>query len=179
MNKCVLDFGKEVLLHEDCFNKMVLEVGSRNVNGSLRSHVESFKPIKYIGIDVQDGKNVDKIINVNNLLDVFQKNSFDLVISTETLEHCEDWKLALNNMFQLCKNNGIILISTRSPGFPYHSYPHDYWRYTTVDVENIFKDNKIIYNRVDWYAPGVLVKVQKISEKINIDIEIMSMLQKK
>jgi 2-polyprenyl-3-methyl-5-hydroxy-6-metoxy-1,4-benzoquinol methylase len=179
MNKCVLDFGKEVLLYEDCFNKRVLEVGSRNVNGSLRNHVESLKPMEYIGVDIMPGTGVDKIVDANNLLDFFKNESFDLIISTEMLEHCKDWKNALNSMFSLCKVNGFILLSTRSPGFPYHSYPHDYWRFTTTDIKNIFKNNNIIQNKEDSYAPGVLVKIQKTSENINTEFEIMTMQKNK
>jgi len=95
------------------------------------------------------------------------------------IEHCKDWKSALNSMFLLCKNNGIILLSTRSPGFPYHSYPYDYWRFTTTDINKIFKDNNIIQNKEDMCAPGILVKIQKISENINTELEVMSITHTK
>ena len=62
--------------------KKVLEVGSRNVNGTLRRIIENFKPEKYLGIDIIEGKGVDKVCNANELINEFGSNSFDVVICT-------------------------------------------------------------------------------------------------
>jgi len=174
MHRSVLEFGKEVLLPEYCHSKRIIEIGSKDINGSLRPYVESLKPSEYIGTDFQPGRGVDKVINVNDLLTEFGKESFDVIISTEMLEHCEDWKRAIEIMFSLCKMNGIILLTARGPGFRYHAYPYDYWRFTVKDIEKIFKDNAILHNRKDFFSPGILSQIQKTSEIVHIDFDVIS-----
>jgi SAM-dependent methyltransferase len=139
---CIL-FGTRNLLDEEIRGRRILEVGSCDVNGSLRPFVESRKPSEYIGIDIVAGRGVDLICSAEDLLDRFGEESFDVVISTELLEHVRDWRKVISNLKRVCKAGGIILITTRSIGFPFHSYPYDYWRYEPEDMEEIFSDCEI------------------------------------
>ena len=116
----------------------VLEVGSYNVNGSIRPVIEMRNPNRYIGVDFQEGPGVDEICTAGDLVKKFGKNSFDIVISSDTLEHILDWRDAISNIKRVCKTGGILIISVPSIGFPYHSYPHDYWRFEVKDLEVIF-----------------------------------------
>jgi SAM-dependent methyltransferase len=89
--------------------KRVLEVGSKYVNGSVRPFIERFlKPREYIGIDIEPGKFVDMIVPAEELSNYFDRESFDVVICTETLEHVLDWKSAINNMKEVLKCGGYI-----------------------------------------------------------------------
>ena len=106
--------------------KNVLEVGSYNVNGSLRPVIEMRNPNQYTGTDFQEGPGVDVICTAGKLVKKFGKNSFDIVISSDTLEHILDWRGAISNIKRVCKAGGILIISVPSIGFPYHSYPHNY-----------------------------------------------------
>ena len=64
---------------DEFINKKILEVGSRYFNGSVRPIIEKLlKPVEYIGIDVERGKYVDKILPAENILDHFEENSFDI-----------------------------------------------------------------------------------------------------
>jgi len=162
MHVAVLDF---FLRNVDCseFNaKRVLEVGSRFVNGSVRPLIERFcRPREYVGIDIEAGKYVDIVLPAERLVDHFGPESFDVVISTEVLEHVFDWRLVINNMKAVLRRGGYIYITTRSKNFPYHAYPYDFWRYETSDMIRIFKDFEIIRLETDWEAPGVLLKAKK------------------
>jgi len=119
--------------------KSVLEVGSLNVNGSVRSILEPQGPSQYLGIDMCDGPGVDRICDVQtyaaregciSLADgSFVPAPYDFVISCEMLEHAEDWKGAFRAMCDLLKPGGTLLLTTRGPGFPRHNVP-DYWRFT-------------------------------------------------
>jgi predicted SAM-dependent methyltransferase len=117
----------------DCreFNgKIVLEVGSKFVNGSVRPLIERFcNPKEYIGVDLEPGKYVDLVLPAEGLTNCFGPESFDVVISTEVLEHVYDWRVVINNMKVVLKRGGYIYLTTRSYGFPYHAYPYDFWRY--------------------------------------------------
>ena len=139
---CIL-FGARNLLDEEIRGRRILEVGSCDINGSLRRFVESRKPAEYIGIDIIPGLGVDLICNAENLLDKFGKESFDVVISTELLEHVRKWQRVISNLKLVCKPMGTILITTRSFSFPFHSYPFDYWRYELEDMKEIFADCQI------------------------------------
>jgi len=158
----VIEFFLENVKKEEFKNKMVLEVGSRYVNGSIRPLIENFcSPKEYIGIDIQPGIFVDIVLPVEKLVEYFGPESFDVVISTEVLEHVKDWRLAISNMKNVLKPGGYIYITTRSYGFPYHGHPYDFWRYETEDLKKIFSDFNIIKLIRDYEAPGVFFKGQK------------------
>jgi SAM-dependent methyltransferase len=95
------------------------------------------------------------------LVDYFGPESFDVVVSTEVVEHVLDWRLVINNMKMMLKRGGIIYLTTRSKGFPYHAYPHDHWRYEPSDMVRIFRDFEIIRLEADWEGPGVFLKARK------------------
>jgi SAM-dependent methyltransferase len=108
-------------------NKSVIKVGSKDFNGSVRPVVTNFaKPSSYIGVDVSYGKNVDMIVPAEKLVKKFGENVFDVVISTEMIEHVYDWKTVIDNLKKILKPNGTIFITTRSFGFQYHGYPFDF-----------------------------------------------------
>ena len=162
MNVAILDF---FMRNVDCreFNgKRVLEVGSKFVNGSVRPLIERFcNPKEYIGVDLEPGKYFDVVLPVEGLINCFGPESFDVVISTEVLEHVYDWRVVINNMKVVLKRGGYIYLTTRSYGFPYHAYPYDFWRYEPKDIIRIFSDFEVIRLEADWEAPGVFLKARK------------------
>lgn len=166
-DKSCVDFGLK------CFNnpvlikgKRVIEIGSRDVNGNVKDNIMTYAPQEYIGVDIEHGKNVDVICKAEDLLDKYGLESFDVVISTELMEHVYDWKKVINNMKLLCKGGGLIMITTRSFGFAKHNWPEDYWRYEVGDMEYIFSDflpRGYLTVEKDWQNPGVFVFGQKPS----------------
>jgi len=64
-------------------------------------------------------------------------------------------------MKAVLKPGGLIYITTRSRGFSYHAYSHDYWRYEIEDMEKIVGDFEITALEKDWEAPGVFLKARK------------------
>lgn len=174
---CVL-FGALNLKKEEIQGKNVIEIGSMDVNGSLRPLLESFWPKQYVGVDIIKGRGVDIICKAEDLLDKFQKESFDVLISTELLEHVRDWKRTISNFKNIVKTGGIIMITTRSYGFPYHGAPYDFWRYEIEDMKNIFSDCLIEKLEKDP-KNGVFVKVRKpidFAEKKFPDYELYSIV---
>ena len=166
---CIL-FGALNLKEEEIQGKAVIEVGSLDVNGSLRPLLESLKPKKYVGVDISKGRGVDVICNAEDLFQKFQKESFDVLISTELLEHVRDWRRVICNFKNVVKPDGIILITTRSPGFHYHGYPYDFWRYEIQDMENIFSDCIIEKIEKDPISPGVFIKARKPRDFVEADL---------
>lgn len=149
-----MDFGKR------CLSGLpqrlrVLEVGSRNINGSFRGFVKN--PCHYLGIDIVMGEGVDMLCNVYNM-SVFDDYWFDLLICTEVLEHLLDWKKAITEMARVVRPGGWMILTTRSPGFPKHDWPDDFWRFTRQDFKSIFNflDNPIIESDHES-EPGIFV----------------------
>lgn len=118
-HKQQLDFISEVkLLHESYFdNKCVVEIGSLNINGSVRSF---FNKCVYIGVDVGPGPGVD-VVSLGHKYKL--SNSFDVAISCECFEHDPHWVDTFNNMIDLCKPDGLIVFSCATTGRKEHGTP--------------------------------------------------------
>ena len=166
---CIL-FGGTNLTKEEIQGKKVIEVGSFDVNGSLRRIIESWNPAKYVGVDIKKGPGVDIVCKAEDIVEKFGKESFDIIVSTELLEHVRNWRKVISNLKNICKPGGIILITTRSKGFIYHAYPYDFWRYEVEDMAKIFSDCNILVLEKDFQISGVFVKLKKTNEFIEKDL---------
>jgi hypothetical protein len=104
---------------------------------------------------------VDEVCELSDAVDKF--GQFDLVICTEVLEHVVDWGRSIIDLVSLTAPLGHLLITTRSPGFPYHPYPIDTWRYTPAAMTEIFDrlDLAVLTVEADPEAAGVFVLVRK------------------
>lgn len=174
MHSSVIDFLKGNLTAQEVQGKKVIEVGSLDVNGSPRPTVMALGPAEYWGVDCWLGPNVDVVCNADDLERTFGRESFDVVLSTEMLEHLEEWRPVVNQLKRTVKTGGLLLITTRSPGFPYHPYPIDKWRYTKEEFRVIFEDFEIIKLVDDHQASGVFLKARKPSNYSEKDLSEIS-----
>lgn len=174
-----LRFGAKHFTKSFCSGKRFLDVGSLDVNGSLRSTVESFTPKEYIGVDVIVGNGVDHLCPGKDLISFFGKNSFDVVLSTEVLEHVYKWKEFISNIKRVCKPLGYVLLTARSRGFPYHPYPKDFWRFEISDFTSIFSDFKILEVIPDSQVKGVFIFAQKPLKFTENDLSDISVFKVK
>jgi SAM-dependent methyltransferase len=161
MHKSIMAFVEQNLKGADICGKRVLEVGSLFVNGSVRPYVQQYSPAMYIGIDIRGGQCVDIVMRGEHLYSVFARESFDIVLCLETLEHVELWRQVIDQMKYVLRPNGLILATTRSPGFHLHEYPTVFWRFTREDMSAIFADMFIECMEDDTEYPGILVRVRK------------------
>jgi SAM-dependent methyltransferase len=167
----VIEFFIENVGREEFNGRRILDVGSKYTNGSVRPLIERFcLPKEYVGIDIEKGRFVDVILPAERLIEHFGPESFDVVISTELLEHVKDWRLVVNNMKTVLKRGGYIYITTRSYGFPYHAYPYDFWRYEVEDMWKIFSDFEILKLIRDHEVPGVFLKARKPKSYNPVDL---------
>ena len=156
-----IEFAASRLSAEEVNDRDVLEVGSRDVNGSVRTVIEALGPASYLGVDIEEGPGVDVICDATNLVSRFGRERFDVVISTELLEHVCDWRSVIGEMKSVLRTGGVLLITTRSKGFGVHGYPYDYWRYEPEDMHRIFADFELEAVEPDQLRPGVFVKARK------------------
>lgn len=154
-------FGASNLSEQEIEGKDILEAGAYDVNGSLRPIILAKKPKSYIGTDITAGPGVDIVLDAGDLVSHFGEKSFDVVITTEMLEHAKDWQQVISSLKNLTKPGGLLLVTTRSKGMDYHAYPYDYWRYEKEDMEKIFSDFEILKIEKDTMSPGIFLKMRR------------------
>lgn len=92
-------------------NSKVLEVGSLNINGTVRQFFDD--PQLYIGLDVGEGPGVDVVCDGDEY-DTDER--FDCVISCECMEHNPAWKETFANMIRLCRPGGLVIMTCATTG---------------------------------------------------------------
>ena len=158
------------------FNSKVLEIGSLNLNGTIRT---LFDNCDYLGIDVAEGRGVDKVA-FGNEFDA-PDNTYDVCISCECFEHNPYWKETFINMHRMCKLGGLVIVTCATTGRAEHgtlrANPQDSpitsrmgWTYyknlTEKDfleifkLENMFKhfylhENKNLHFQNDLFFLGI------------------------
>lgn len=93
----------------------VLELGSRDVNGTPRA---LFPNADYTGVDVIDGPCVDIVADAADWL---PDDLYDIVISTEVLEHAERWRDIVRTCGLACRPGGRVVLTAAGPGRGPHS----------------------------------------------------------
>jgi len=93
----------------------VIEIGSRDLNGSVRPH---FPAANWVGIDVIAGPAVDVVIDAMVYKPAHQ---VDLVICCEVFEHEPRWKDIIARAFTWLKPGGQIIITCGGIGREPHS----------------------------------------------------------
>lgn len=89
--------------------KKVLEVGSWDVNGSVRS---LFKECEYLGVDVAEGPGVDLVCKGESIQ--LPDCTFDVVISCECFEHNQAWEETFRNMIRMLRPGGLCVVTCAS-----------------------------------------------------------------
>jgi SAM-dependent methyltransferase len=89
----------------------VLEIGSQNVNGSVRPF---FRGADYTGVDLSEGEGVDLVASGHEV--ALPGRTFDLTISCECFEHNPHWAATFRNMHRMTKDGGIVLVTCASRG---------------------------------------------------------------
>jgi glycosyltransferase involved in cell wall biosynthesis/SAM-dependent methyltransferase len=103
----------------------ILDVGSQNVNGTLRDCAPPGS--QYIGVDIAAGVGVDVVLD-NPYSFPFGDNHFDATIASSCFEHDQMFWLTFLEMVRVTKPAGYIYLNAPSNGF-YHSHPLDNWRF--------------------------------------------------
>ena len=125
----------------------VLEVGSLNINGTIRQFFNS--PEEYIGIDLEAGPGVDVVAQGQDF--DYPDEYFDVAVSTECFEHNPYWKETFFNMYRMTRPLGLVAFTCASTGRKEHgttrTRPEDSpftvnaeWNYYKNLAEDDFKE---------------------------------------
>jgi hypothetical protein len=105
---------------------LVLDVGGADINGSYRE-IFNEPQFTYIGADVALTEGVSLVLKDPHRLPL-DNASIDIVLSGQTLEHCEFFWLAFAEMVRVVKPDGYLFLIAPSAG-PIHRYPVDCYRF--------------------------------------------------
>jgi SAM-dependent methyltransferase len=103
----------------------VIEIGSQDVNGSIRSICPA--NFEYVGVDFCDAKGVDVVLQDPYSLP-FEAESADIFVSSSCFEHSEFFWLVFMEVMRCLKPHGLFYLNAPSTG-PFHRYPVDCWRF--------------------------------------------------
>jgi SAM-dependent methyltransferase len=125
----------------------VFEVGSQNINGSVRDYFPNAH--EYLGIDLGMAPDVDWVVpgELAELSDCWA----DIVVSTECFEHCENWQLVFLNMTRILKFGGLFIFTCAGIGRAAHgtidsdefSSPFTTSYYKNLDVDQVVDKIKL------------------------------------
>lgn len=105
--------------------RRVLDIGSRDVNGTLRKYAPP--GCEYVGIDLEAGEGVDLVLD-DPYVFPFPDGSFDMIVSTSCFEHDQMFWITFIEAARVLSDQGVLYIN--APSTPlYHGYPMDNWRF--------------------------------------------------
>lgn len=95
--------------------KIILEIGSLDINGSVRVF---FEDCLYIGLDIGPGPGVD-IVGTGHEYSA-PDEIFDVAISCECFEHNPYWRETFANMTRVVKPGGLVIFTCATTGRAEH-----------------------------------------------------------
>lgn len=161
MHQSCYEWVGKVVAEYALADKRTIEIGSQNVNGTVRDHWTG----SYTGVDLFPGNGVDRIEDCEALSDA--NATWPVVVSVEMLEHAKRPWRAIAEMARICEPLGNILVSARgydSRGcWAVHGYPDDYWRVSIGGMRVMAEDAGLTVLECipDEEGPGVFMHCQK------------------
>lgn len=119
MHQAIIDFFQFVKRHCQTYftnGKLVLDIGSGNVNGSNRQFFDT--TCKIYGNDVVPGKDVDLAVKTSEL--PFYKPTFDTVVSSECFQHDPEYAMSLRKAIDVLLPGGLFVCTVATTGCPEH-----------------------------------------------------------
>ena len=106
----------------------VLEIGSLDINGSVRS---IFKDAEYyLGVDVQEGPGVDVVADAARLV---MPDEMDIIVCCEVFEHAIEWRKIVESSYHNLAKGGVFIGTCAGEGrFPHSAIdeqPIRAWEY--------------------------------------------------
>ena len=132
----VASFVSEYL--NESLETTIVEIGSADINGTIRGLFN--KPRwTYYGLDCEAGPNVDIVADdPYHWRDIFAA-TVDVVICTQTLEHCpQPWRL-VREMARILRPHGLLYCCVPN-SMCFHGYPVDCFRIWPDGMVGLFAD---------------------------------------
>jgi SAM-dependent methyltransferase len=125
MHPSAMDLGRLLFETHGGGVGRVLDIGSLDVNGSLRDVCPP--GIAYVGIDMEHGRGVDLVLD-DPYQFPFAEGAFDMIVSSSCFEHDPMFWLTFLETLRVLREGGILYINAPANGH-YHTHPLDNWRF--------------------------------------------------
>lgn len=134
---------------------LIADVGSLDVNGTYRPLFVGHPNWTYVGLDIEEGPNVDIVMPINSKQDWRFGSQFtnplaraiagypnltmrfDVLISGQCLEHVEQPWVWIRQLESITKPGGLVWITAPNT-WCYHEYPKDCWRVWPDGLKALF-----------------------------------------
>lgn len=156
----------------------ILDIGSFDKTGDNNyGLILDEKKWDYKGLDLKEGNNVDIVVEDPYNWKELEENSFDIVITGQTLEHIEFFWLTLEQINRVLKPGGLCCIIVPSTG-PVHRNPYDCYRFNEDGVISLAKYIKLDIlesgtttekNSHPWYDSYVIAKKPERGSKMDLE----------
>lgn len=147
------------------FRGRVLEIGSKDY-GNTQPFRELFANSEYVGVDLEAGKNVDHVVDLEKGLGPLAGQKFDLIVICSVLEHSpRPWLLAESIQSVLAEDGALM--SCHPWVWRYHKYPDDYFRFSPKGVMALFPELKFWLPM--FYASSIQGEFFSFSEDDGVD----------
>jgi hypothetical protein len=112
----------------------VLDIGGRNINGSVRDLFPNADP--YVSLDIAEGPAVDIVADAAEWT---PDRAYDLIVCTEVFEHTPQWPAILRTAAAACVPGGRLILTMAGPGRSPHGASGGPWdppeHYENVDPD--------------------------------------------
>jgi len=114
----------------------ILEIGSKEVVGKSILK-EKINNAKYLGLDINDGENVDLQVDAHEMSKYIENNSIDCIYSSSVFEHLYAPWLVAEEISKILKLNGYVCIETV---FCYqtHERPFNFFNCSDLGLKILF-----------------------------------------
>ena len=138
MHASVYEWVGSVFKEFELAHRPTLEVGSGNVNGTVRDHFRG----EYLGVDIAPGDGVDLVADAETLGGV--QDHWQVIVSTEMLEHVKHPWRAVRAMAVVAAPGAHLMLTARGYDqrgvWEPHAFPHDYWRFSDGSMRAMAED---------------------------------------
>jgi SAM-dependent methyltransferase len=118
----------------------------------------------YVSADVNPGPQVDRVLRTDGTTEESEE-SFDLIFSTQVLEHVRDPRLYLRECHRILRSGGQLLLTTHGM-IEEHGAPWDFHRWTATGLQQLVESSGF---RV--------IESAKVTTEIRAAIQLMHQMQ--
>ena len=121
--------------------------------------------VSYMGADIAGNELADVILDKDGRVPLASR-SFDVVFSTQVLEHVEDPRLYLSECRRLLKPGGKLLLTTHGT-FVFHPCPNDYWRWTHMGLQRVIEQAGMKVTDLQGLCGGLPSALQLLQDVVS------------
>lgn len=130
--------------------------------GSMHHRAMFPEGIDYIGTDLTENDKADVALDADGRVPL-PSASFDMVFSTQVLEHVEAPNIYLDECRRLLKPGGQLILSTHGT-YTFHPCPYDYWRWTHLGLRRSLEQAGFEIQSLEGLCGGLPTALQLLQD---------------